>query len=106
MIGEQQPGHLVRGVHVRRAPRQRHLDGRRAPRYEVRQLPLTDALERFVDLRRVHFSLKWVVPRDIGPVLFLDKRVRVKSAVSDNYYTKVQTEYQKISDALYLSIGS
>lgn len=58
MVGEQQAGDLVRGVHVGRATRKRHLDGGGAPRDERRQLALADALQRLVHLRRVHLALE------------------------------------------------
>ena len=53
MVGEHQAAHAVIRLHVRRAARERDLDRCRAPRDEVRELPLPDAEERLVHLCEV-----------------------------------------------------
>jgi len=51
VVSEHQAADLVRGLHVRRLAAEGDLDGGRAPRDEVGQLALPDALQRLVDLQ-------------------------------------------------------
>jgi len=57
VVGEHHTTHLVRRCHVRTLLRQGYLNRGGTPGYEVGELPLTDALQRLVNLRGIDVSL-------------------------------------------------
>ncbi len=69
MIREHHPAHLVRRVDIRGLLGERHLDRSGTPGDEIRQFPLSDALQRLVHLSRVHISLDDIQDRDIRTFL-------------------------------------
>mmetsp|Transcript_32901 Transcript_32901/g.40684 ORF Transcript_32901/g.40684 Transcript_32901/m.40684 type:complete len:203 (+) Transcript_32901:33-641(+) len=68
VVRQHHAAHLVRRRHVRALLCQGNLDRGGAPRDEVCQLALTDALQGLVDLGRVHIALDNVQNRDVGPL--------------------------------------
>ncbi len=52
VIGKHQTAHAVVRLHIRRSTRERDLNRGRAPRYEVRELPLSDTEQGLMYLWR------------------------------------------------------
>lgn len=86
VVGKHHSGDLVRGFDVGRLFRERHLDRGRTPRDEVGQLTLTDALERFVHLSRVHLTLDDVQDRDVPPILQTGRHQNVLDLQQSAHY--------------------
>jgi hypothetical protein len=65
VIGEHQTTHLVGSLHVGTLLAEGHLDGGGSPFDEIGKFPLTNSLQRFVNLTRIHLSLDDVQNGDV-----------------------------------------
>mmetsp|Transcript_35615 Transcript_35615/g.114641 ORF Transcript_35615/g.114641 Transcript_35615/m.114641 type:complete len:295 (-) Transcript_35615:733-1617(-) len=73
VVGEHQARDAVRRLEVRRSTREGHLHAGWSPRDEAAELSFPDALQRLVDLRRVHVALDDVEDRDVAAAVLASR---------------------------------